>query len=414
MQKRVVITGLGIVSPAGIGKQAFWDGLMEGKSGIEPISLFDVSGFRSRHAGEVRDLSAVSLPGRKEQWTVSRSITMAASAATLALEDAGIQVTDQNRHDIGVVYGATLACLNVMARFDQQSMREGPRLCDPGMFPDTGVGAPACRVSILLGARAFNATLSNGATSSLDALRYGVHFIRMGRAHTVLAGGVEELCLETYLGYYSRKALSGSRNGGGGEGSRPFDRTRNGIVPGEGSAVLVLEDYDHARQRGAAILAEVRGYGAAFDPHAGSDYDKEGCGAMAAMRSALREAEMTPGGIDLIAASANSSSAGDRMEARAIAHVFGDRAACPPVTALKSMLGESYSAAGAFQAAAAALAIQRGGVPPTINCTTPDPDCPVGAIVTSPQERDVDAVLVNAFGWTGTNAAMVLAKAPIQ
>jgi 3-oxoacyl-[acyl-carrier-protein] synthase II len=175
--------------------------------------------------------------------------------------------------------------------------------------------------------------------------------------------------------------------------------------------VVVLEDYEHARNRGATILAEVRGYGTAFDPMAGGEYDLCAWGAQAAIEAALSEAKMAPDDVDLIAANANSSHTGDLMEARAIARVFGEGVACPPVTALKSMLGESYSAAGALQVAGGALALNHGGIPPTINHTEPDPDCPVAAVVTSPQERDLHTVLVNAFGCTGANASLILARA---
>jgi 3-oxoacyl-[acyl-carrier-protein] synthase II len=409
MNRRVVVTGLGVATPVGTGADAYWDALWAGRSGIGPISLFDASGLWSQSAAEVRDLSSVELPGRKEQWTVSRSITLGFAAAKLALEHARITVTEENRSQIGVVYGSTLACLNLLARFDQQALREGPRTCDPVMFPDTGVSAPACRVSILLGINAFNATLSNGPTSGLDAIAYGVHFIRMGRAHTVLAGGVEELCFETFLGYYRRGFLSGARDGGE-EACRPFDRRRNGIVMGEGSAVLALEDLEHARERGATILAEVRGYGTAFDPLPCGGYDREARGATAAMANALGQAELAPAEVDWIAASASGSRVGDSMEAKATSRLFGtDRH--PPVTALKSMLGDSYSAAGALQSAAAVLALHRGGIPPTMNCSEPDDECLRGSLVTSARDAKLKTVLVNSFGCNGNNASIVLAAA---
>ena len=227
MNGRVVITGIGAVTPIGIGRDAFWNALTKGISGIGQVSLFNVSGFRSQKAAEVRDkdLDCVKLPGRKESWSGSRSVSFAVAAAKLALENAEVEVTDSNRSQIGVAYGTTLACLNLNARFDQQSIREGPRSCDPGMFPDTGFSAPACRVSMLLGARAFNVTLSNGQTSSLDAIHYGVKFIRAKRTQAVLAGGIEEICFENFLGYYRRGLLSASC-GGQEELCSPFDRRR--------------------------------------------------------------------------------------------------------------------------------------------------------------------------------------------
>src|SRR5215471_14985980 len=199
---RVVITGIGAVTPVGIGARAFWEGLTRGVCGVREITRFDASAFKSRKAAEVRTLDGLKFPGREKQWNGSRSVTFAVAAAALALEDAGIQLNDTELADGGVVFGATLACLNLMARFDQQSLRQGPRSCDPGMFPDTGFSAPACRISILLGIRGFNATLSNGETSGIDAINYGVKFIRSRRAKIVLAGGVEELCFENFLACY--------------------------------------------------------------------------------------------------------------------------------------------------------------------------------------------------------------------
>jgi 3-oxoacyl-[acyl-carrier-protein] synthase II len=398
-----------VCSPVGVGAAEYWSSLAAGKSGFAPLSAFEASGFGSQLAAEVKDLSSVTLPGRKDLWAVSRSITIGVAAAKLALEDAQIVVDENNRAGIGVVYGTTLACLKLLARFDQQSIREGPRYADPLMFPDTGVSAPACRVSIHLGMHAFNATLSNGQTSSLDAIRYGMNFIRMGRAHTVLAGGVEEFCFETYIGQYRRGALSGSRKAQP-EMCRPFDRRRNGMVMGEGGAVLVLEDYEHALSRGARILAEVRGYGTSFDPAARGAFNPEAEGATAAMAMALDEAGLQPDDLDLILANANASRPGDRMEAKAVGRIFGTKPNAA-VTAIKSMLGESYSAAGALQAAAAVLAMQHGLVPPTINHEEPDPECEVGSLVTRTCERKIATAMINSFGCAGTNASLVLAAA---
>jgi 3-oxoacyl-[acyl-carrier-protein] synthase II len=402
----VVITGVGAVTPIGIGATAFWDALSKGNSGVGTISLFDVSGFRSQKAAEVKSLEGVKLPGRTEHWNGSRSVSFALAAAKLALEDAAIEVNDTNRPGIGVAFGTTLACLNLMARFDQQSLRESPRSCDPGMFPDTGVSAPACRVSIALGARAFNATLSNGQTSSLDALNYAVRFIRAGRAHTVLTGGVEELCLESFLGYYKRGLLAGSRNGDR-ELCCPFDRRRSGVVLGEGSAVFVLEEYEHARARGARMRAEFLGYGSAFEPRSEGGGGVRPLGACRAMAAALGEASVRPEQIDFVFCNANSSTWGDLAEARAMTRVFGKQAK-PYVSALKSVLGEAYSAGGSMQVAASALALHHGIIPPTINCDEPDPHCRVGTLVTAACQADAKFAMVNSLGCNGNNASVVL------
>lgn len=408
MTRRIVITGVGAVTPVGIGADAFWNGLAEGKPGIEAISLFDASEFSSRQAAEVKGFDAKQLLARKGLQYLNRSIQLGCAAAKLGLEDSGIEVTPENRSRIGVVYGTTLGCLNMLAQFDQQSLIEGPRLANPMIFPNTGVSAPACQVSIMFGMDAFNTTLSNGQTSSLDAIKYAFDFIRLGRADIVLAGGVEEVCREIFLGHYLARLLSGSRDQDQ-EISAPFDRRHNGVILGEGSAVLVLEEYEHARSRGARVLAEVRGYGTAFDPLTANGYDAEATGATAAMQAAMDDAGIGAPEIDLIFANANSNLACDRMEATAIERVFGS-GIVPAVTAIKSMVGEAYSAAGALQVAAAALAIDRKIVPPTINFTEPDPGCPVKTIATVPQEKELRAVLVNSFGCSGGNAAVVLTR----
>jgi len=403
---RVAITGIGAVTPLGIGVDAFWNALSTGTPGIDKVSRFDVSRFGSQRAAEVKDCEWAKLLGRKESWSGSRSVSFTLAAAKLALEHAGIELTPENKPRVGVSLGTTLACLNLMARFDQQSLREGPRTCDPMMFPDTGVSAPACRISIFFGVTAFNTTLSNGATSGLDAIHYGAELIRKGWAHTVLAGGMEETCPESFAGAHVQGLLSGSRAGQP-ELCAPFDRRRNGIVLGEGCAIMVLEDYEHAQARGARIWAEVLGYGTAFDPHCSPQNAQKGQAACRAMRSALRDAAVDTEQVDLVGSSANSSPQGDLAESTALRCIFGERTQ-PFVTAIKSMLGESYSASGAMQAAACALAISHGTIPPTIHCDEPDPNCAVGQLVTEPRQASVRVALTNAIGWAGNAASLVL------
>jgi 3-oxoacyl-[acyl-carrier-protein] synthase II len=408
VNSRIVITGIGAVTPVGIGKESFWNALTSGTSGIDRISLFDASEFRSKYAAQIRDLDHVRLPGRRASWASTRGITSAVAGAKLALEDAQIDVTSQNAPHIGVVFGATLAGLDLMSRFDQQSIREGPRTCDPGMFPDTGFSAPACRVSVVLGIHAFNATLSNGQTSSLDAINYAVRFLRTGRARIVLVGGVEELSYENFLGYYREGLLSMSSDEPT-QPCRPFDRRRNGIILGEGSAVLVLENHQDACARGARVLAEILGYGTSFDSRSLPSRGPSVRSASGAMRAALAAAEIGPEQVDVIYCNANSSPRGDLTEARAIARIFG-RKSQPHLTAIKSMLGESYSAAGAMQAAASALTLYHHVIPPTINCEQQDPHCVNGALVISRRPANPGIALVNSFGCNGNSASLVMGR----
>ena len=402
--QRIVVTGMGIASPLGLSAPALWQELVEGRSGIRDITSFDTSGLPCRRAAEVPDLSTLEFPGRKSVWALSRSITMGFAAAKFALEDAGIAIAEANRSEMGVVYGTTLAGLGPLTRFDQQALRDGPRLADPLMFPSTGASAPGCQVSIMLGIEGFNTTVSNGQTSGLDAIHYACQFIRMGRADTVLAGGVEEICWESFLACCHRGLLAGSTNGGG-ECCRPFDSRRNGSVAGEGSAVLVLEDLEHARSRGAHIYAEVSGYGARFDASPQGTAGSES--ALEAMTASLGEAGLSPSGVDAVFASANGSVAGDRFEAQALRRLF-EGAHPPPVTAVKSMLGESYSAAGLLQAAVAVLALQRQVVPPTPNYECPDPVAPLPSIAREALATPLSTALINTFGAVGNHASLVL------
>lgn len=403
---RVAVTGIGAVTPFGLGAGALWNALSAGESAIAPTSHFP-----EKRSAEVKPCDWQKLIGRKDSWSGSRSVNFALGAAKLAIEDAGLDLTPENGERTGVSVGTTLACLNLMARFDQQALREGPRTCDPMMFPDTGVSAPACRISIVFGIRAFNTTLSNGATSGLDAIYYGAEMIRRGLVETVLAGGVEEICTETFALALAQGLLSGSVAGQS-ELCAPFDRRRNGIVLGEGCVILALEDYERARARGARIVGEVLGYGSAFDPGGLTGSGGASRAVCRSMRKALADATLDPGQVDMVACSANSSLDGDLAEAQAIRCVFG-AGAQPLLTAVKSMAGESFSASGVIEAAACLLAMRHGLIPPTIGCDEPDPACALDGLVREPRNASVRVAMVNATGRNG-NAATLLLAAPSE
>ena len=399
---RVVITGIGAVTPLGIGSAAFWDALSRGTSGIGPSTMVP-----NRRAAEVKSCDWAALIGRRDTWNGSRCVSFALAAAKLALADARIDYNSEDRSGIGVALGATFSGLNLMARFDHQALREGPRTCDPTVFPDTGFSAAACRISIVFGATAFNTTLSNGGTSGLDAIQYGASMIRTGLAHTVLAGGLEETCAESFT--FLRGVLAAPANGSQAFAA-PFAAGRNGFVPGEGCAILVLEDYERALARGASVLGEVRGYGAAFHPGAPDDSAGLSRALCRSMRQALADASFEASAIGLVAASANSSPAGDLAEARAIHCVFGDSAR-PRVTAVKSMFGESLSAAGTLQAAAGLLSMRHGVIPPSIPCGPTDPACHLAGLVREPLQDNPRCTIVNTIGPAG-NAASLVVSAP--
>jgi 3-oxoacyl-[acyl-carrier-protein] synthase II len=370
------------------------------------MSLFDVSEFPCGVGAEVKDLKAIEFTGRKSVWALSRSITLGFAAARLALADAGIALGPADNSGIGVVYGTTLSGLAPLAAFDQLALREGPRLADPLTFPSTGASAPACQISIMLGLDAFNTTLSNGQSSSLDAIRYASQFIQLGRAHTVIAGGVEEICKEIFVSCYRGHLLAGSKSGRT-EACRPFDYRRSGTVLGEGGAALILEDLDHALRRNATIYAGVAGHGSSFDPSLRMTSKPKA--AVTCMQSALREAKLEPSRIDAVFASANGSRVSDRVEMQALRNVFSDEH-LPATTAAKSMLGESYSASGAIQSAIAVLALKHQAVPGTVNFERPDPTCPVDSVVKQTVSMPLSHVMVNAFGHSGNHASLVLSS----
>ena len=378
----MVITGVGVLSPNGIGKDAFWDNTFAGISGIKPISLFECAEFSAKQAGEIKDFVAQDFLGTKGLRTLDRSTKLVASASKLALDDASFTISEENTDDCAVAIGSTLGSISSICDFDREAVIEGPRYVNPALFPNTVINSPASQVSIKFNIQGFNTTISTGFSAGLDALNYAADFLRLGREKMVLAGGVEELCIQSFLGFYKSGCL-------------------DEITLGEGAGVLALEDLESARARGAKIYAEVIGFGRSFDAQAG-DPEK-------ALYLALDDAGISSEDVDCIFLAANSSRAVDVPEAQAIKKVFGRSADKIPVSAIKSMLGESFSAYGALAAAAGVGALQRQMIPPTINY----PDCHrsgLNFVVNKAICAKVDKVLINSFGKTGCCSSMVIAK----
>jgi len=394
----VVITGLGIIASNGTGKAAFSEALFSGTSGIKPVSLFDVSSFKAKTAGEISDFLPQDILGPKGLRTLDRSTKLVMSAAKLALDDARLEISEKNSCKAGVSIGATLGSASSICDFDKEALLEGPHYVNPALFPNTVINSPASQVSIRFNIKGFNSTVSTGFCAGLDAIVYAVDMIRSGKAEIVLAGGVEELCIQTFLGFYKAGCLAGT--GGGPEVCCPFDKRRNGLVLGEGSAVLVLENPAAALSRGAKIYGRISGFGAGF----------AGSGMKRSMRGALESAGLKAGGIDYICAAANSGVIADRIETEAIKEVFGSSAKPASVSAIKSMVGECYSAGAAIQAAVAALAIEKQAVPPTINYSEKDSHCGLDYVVNKAAIRQVNNVLVNAFDPTGCNSSLVISR----
>lgn len=329
-QNRVVITGLGIISSCGIGKENFFAALAGGKSGIRPISLFDITPYEYKTAGEITDFNPQEFLGAKGLRTLDRSTKLALSATKLALDDAGVSVTTENTQDIGVALGNTFGSLSSICDFDKSAIIEGPQYVNPSFFPNTVINSPASEISIKFNIKGFNATISTGFSASLDSIKYAWDFLRLGRINFVLAGGVEELCEPLFLGFYRTGLLA------------------KGLVLGEGAGIIMLESLDSAKARGAHIYAELLGFGSGF----GED------GLKIAMQAAIDNAGIKPEEISHISKAANSIVENDNLESRVIREVFGAALQKISLTGIKTLTGECFSASGALQVAAACAALE--------------------------------------------------------
>lgn len=399
MKRQAVITGLGIISPVGIGKVAFQDALFNGVSGLKNITLFDTTPYNTKIAGEVTNFAPQDILGPKGLRTLDRSTKLVMAASKLCLDDANLTINEESAGDIGVAVGSVFGSIKSVSDFDRDALLDGPRYVNPAYFPNTVINSPASEVSIRFNIKGFNATLSTGFCASLDAINYAADFIRLGRALTALAGGTEELCEQLFIGFYETGCMAIPRD----EAmtlSCPFDKRRNGLLLGEGSAIVALEDVDAAIKRGAKIYAQLKGFCAT---------PNQGGGMKRSMVKALERSQLDPGDIDLILAGANSSSEGDRLEAQAIKEVFQRHASTISVSAVKSLVGEQYGNAGAFQVATAACLIEKQMVFPTVNYEHKDPDCDLN-IVTKTENKNIGNILINTYEKDGSSSSLVVSK----
>ncbi len=411
MDKRIVVTGIGVLSPNGVGKQAFWKAIADGVSGIGPVTLFDTANMRTKLAGEIKDFNPDAILGQKGLRNLDRSTKLALAASKLALDDAGIAgpVPEDATDQFGVSLGSTMGSVWSISEFDKEALKSGPRSVNPALFPNTVINSPASQISIRFNIQGFNSTISTGFCASLDAIYYAMNMMSLYDYKVVLAGGVEELCEQTYKGFYKIGHLAGSRSGKE-EIDCPFDRRRNGIVFGEGAAIFVLEDSERAKSRGANIYAQLLGYGTSFDPDSRSIYNPKASGAVRAMKACLEDARLDAGDVGYVSASANSTLDCDAMETVAVRAAFGPAADKLPVSAVKSMIGEAYSAAGAMNLAAGLGAITYGVIPPTINYEKSDRRCDLDCVPNSAREKKVKNILVDSFSPTGANSVLAVGK----
>lgn len=411
MHKRIVLTGLGVLASNGAGKEQFWKALKDGVSGIKPVSLFGTSHLRTRSAGEIFDFRPEDILGPKGLRNLDRTTKLALCASKMALDDAGIPapIDEAQTDSFGVCVGSTLGSVWSISEFDKESLRDGPRSVNPALFPNTVINSPASHISIRFNVKGFNATISSGFCSSLDAFYYGLNMLTLHDYDVVLVGGVEDLSEQAYKGFYKIGMLAGSRAGKD-EVNCPFDRRRNGIMLGEGAAMVVMETLENAKSRKAHIYAEVRGYGTSFDGRSKNICSPGATGATQAIRACLDDAHLDAADIDHISSSANSTLDCDAMETSAVHNIFGKRSGSVPVSSIKSMIGECFSASGAMSLAAALGSIEENFVPPTINYTESDRRCDLDCVPNVSRERKIDSVLINSFSPTGPNSSMVISR----
>ncbi|MCS7272834.1 MAG: beta-ketoacyl-ACP synthase II [Fimbriimonadales bacterium] len=410
MRRRVVVTGIGLVTPLGIGSEAFWEGLTLPRRVIGPITRFDASGYSTRIAAEVKDFDPNQFMDRRDARRASRFIQFAVAATTLALQDAQLEITDANRERIGVLIGSGIGGIDYMDAQVRILDRHGPERISPFlpvmMIPDMASGF----VSIQFGLKGPNLCAVTACSTGADAIGLATRLIQYGDADVMLAGGSEAAIEPIGIAAFCAARAMSTRNDDPEHASRPFDAERDGFVMGEGAGVLVLEALEHAQARGARIYAEVLGYGATADAYHVTQPDPEGDGAARAMRKALQDAGLQPTDIDYINAHGTSTRYNDAKETLAIKRVFGEYAYQLPVSSTKSVTGHLLGAAGAVETAACILALQHQTIPPTINYEHPDPECDLDYVPNTPRPAKLRYVMNNSFGFGGHNSVLVLGQ----
>lgn len=411
--ERVVITGIGLVTPLAIGTQESWQALLAGQNGVAPISLFDASAFRVRFAAEVKGWDGTRFIPKKKLKEMDRFSEFALGAATMAMQDANLEfANDEERDGAGCIIGVGIGGLETLERTKQTLLEKGPSRISPYAIPGIIANLAAGQVSMAFGLRGPSFATTSACTSGAHAVGEATEWIRRGKAQTMVCGGAEAAVTPVGIGGFEAMMALSRRNDDPAHASRPFDKERDGFVCGEGAAILVLESLTHAQKRGAKIYAEVTGYGASSDAHHLTHPPPNGEGAQRAMRMALKDAKVSPDEVDYVNAHGTSTPLGDTEESRAIASVFGAHATDKKlwVSSTKSMIGHLLGAAGAVESAICALAVAEGKVPPTINLEHPDPDCALDYVPNAGREKRLRHVLNNSYGFGGTNGSLLFSR----
>lgn len=407
MTDRVVVTGIGLVTPIGSDRKSTWASLLEGQSGIDYISLFDAEGFTSRIAAEVDGFDAAALLGRKEAKRLDRFAQFACVAALEALDDAGIDMATEDADRVGVLIGSGVGGITTITEQHNILNQKGPKRVSPFLIPMMLGDMASGQVSMMTGAKGPNFSTVSACATGADSIGEALEMIRRGRADVVIAGGTEAaICEIGVAGFNSCMALS-TRNDDPQAASRPFDSGRDGFVLGEGAGVVILESVEHAEKRGATVLAELAGYGASSDSHHVTQPHPEGEGAARAMKWALGDAGLQPEDVVYINAHGTSTPMNDKFETIAMKRMFGDHAYNLAISSTKSMTGHLLGAAGGIEAAFSVLAVNEGAIPPTINLEDPDPDCDLNYTPNRAVKQEVEVAMSNVFGFGGHNSSLV-------
>ncbi|MBE9536985.1 MAG: beta-ketoacyl-ACP synthase II [Proteobacteria bacterium] len=408
--RRVVVTGLGAVTPVGIGAEESWKSIIAGKSGIGTVTRFDATDFPSRVVGEVKGFEPADYMEKKEVKKMDTFIHYAIAAGKMAMEDSGLKITEENAERVGVMVGAGMGGLPAIERYYDAYLKGGPRKISPFFIPMTIINLASGHISIMTGAKGPNSSIVTACASGTHAIGEAYRLIQRGDADAMIAGGTEStICALAFGGFGSAKALS-TRNDDPEKASRPFDVGRDGFVIGEGSGIVVLEDLETAKARGARIYGEVIGYGMSGDAYHMTSPSEGGEGAARCMTAAIKDARINPSEIDYVNAHGTSTPAGDIGETMAIKKALGDCAYKTPVSSTKSMTGHLLGAAGAIEALFSLLAIDRSVLPPTINLENPDPQCDLDYVPNEARDAELKIAMSNSFGFGGTNATLIFRK----
>ena len=409
-RRRVVVTGLGIISPVGNTVPEAWDAVVAGKPGITRVTRFDPSRLASQIAGEVKDFDVSKYLSAKEARRMDRFIHFGMAAGLQAWKDSGNAVTPETAERFGINFGSGIGGLPLIEEMHNELLKSGPRRISPFFIPGTIINMIAGNLSIMLGTKGPNLAIVTACTTSTHCIGEAAKAIRYGEAEVMIAGGAEATVTELSMGGFAAARALSTRNDDPAGASRPWDKDRDGFVLGEGAGALVLEEYEHAKKRGARIYCELAGYGVSSDAYHMTAPAEDGDGAFRCMNNALRDAGMAADGIDYVNAHGTSTPLGDIAETVAVKRAFGDRAKKVAVNSTKSMTGHLLGAAGGIEAIFSVLALVNQVSPPTINLQTPDPQCDLDYVPNTARQMKIRAALSNSFGFGGTNGSLIFGR----